>query len=141
MHYIHELGQSCLNIFNPSEGPKILYNALSFLVHSLLFSFILNSIYLLFFPLPFHLLHPSLKTWKKEENKVLWPLSFLWPSNMQRTSILALKKHVIRVLCYIRADSFTHYGMRNPKRWNGVELWETKGTKEWRFVLVSWKGV
>jgi hypothetical protein len=72
MHYIHELGQSCLNIFNPSEGPKILYNALSFLVHSLLFSFILNSIYLLFFPLPFHLLHPSLKTWKKEENKVFF---------------------------------------------------------------------
>jgi hypothetical protein len=35
MHYIHELGQGRLNIFNPSEGPKILYNALSFLVHSL----------------------------------------------------------------------------------------------------------
>jgi hypothetical protein len=116
MQYIHELGQSRLNIFNPSEGPKILYNGLSFLVLSLSFSFILNSTHLLSFPLPSHLLHPSLKTWKGEDNKGLWPLSFSWPSNMQRTSILALKQHVIRVICYIVADGFIQDGKMNPKR-------------------------
>lgn len=121
------------------KGPKSFI--MPSLVHSLLFSLILNSTHLLSSPLPSHLLHPSLKTWKGEDIKVLWPLSFSWPSNMQRTSILALKQHVIRVMCYVGADGFIHDGKRNPKRWNGVELWETKGTKEWPFVLVSWKFV
>jgi hypothetical protein len=94
MHYIHELGQNCLNIFNASEGPKILYNSLSFLV---LFYSLSYSIQLISSPflslISFYT--PAFKHGSKKTDKVLWALSFSWPANMQRTSILALKQHVV----------------------------------------------